>query len=178
LSSPERVSQGANDRRGARGDGVSRGRLPFGKLGQRANDVGRATCASRRMRWWVQLARCVLETGFRLQRPVARKPGFLGRFVVWSGLAGRENAQSPCPGSRLRPAMHAELAIDVAGVGLDGVEREVEPGRDLGVGQPVGNECKHLSFAVAQRLDQIRFGGLRFGWGSLLRLGCRLNLSG
>jgi hypothetical protein len=49
---------------------------------------------------------------------------------------GGQETQSSGPGNRLRPVVDAEFAIDIAGVGLDRVQREEEPGSDLGIGQP------------------------------------------
>jgi len=42
-------------------------------------------------------------------------------LLSWCGAqsGGGQEAQRPCSGNRLRPAVDAELAIDVAGVGLD-----------------------------------------------------------
>jgi hypothetical protein len=48
---------------------------------------------------------------------------------------GGQETQSSRPGNRLRPAVDAELAVDVAGVGLDRVQRKEKPGSDLGIGQ-------------------------------------------
>ena len=65
--------------------------------------------------------------------------------ILGSGqLGGEQNPQSPCPGNRTCPVVDAKLAIDVAGVGLDRVQRELEPGRDLGVGQPFGDQLQHF----------------------------------
>ena len=50
--------------------------------------------------------------------------------------------------------MDAKLAIDVAGMGLDCVQREEEPGGDLGIGQPFGDELQDLELALAQWLDE------------------------
>jgi hypothetical protein len=51
--------------------------------------------------------------------------------------------------------MYLELAIDVAGVGLDRVQRKNKPGRDLSIAQPLGNELEHFKLTLAQRLDRI-----------------------
>ena len=56
--------------------------------------------------------------------------------------------------------MHIEFAVDIAGVGLDRVQRQEKPGGDFLIGQPFGDELEYLEFALAQRLNQVRFGGL------------------
>ena len=52
--------------------------------------------------------------------------------------------------------MYAELAVDIAGVGFDRVQREEKPGRDLPIGQPFGDELEHFELAFAQGFDQGR----------------------
>ena len=69
------------------------------------------------------------------------------------GLDGGQNLQGPCPGNRLRPAADTELGIDIAGVGLDRVQREEKPGSDFWIGQSFGDELEDTQFAFAQRLD-------------------------
>jgi hypothetical protein len=49
-------------------------------------------------------------------------------------LGGGQNPQSPGPGNRLRPVVGTQLAIDVAGVGLDCVQSEEKPGSDFWIG--------------------------------------------
>jgi hypothetical protein len=58
--------------------------------------------------------------------------------------------------NRLRPAVHIEFVIDVAGVVLDRVQLEEEPGSNLTVGTSVGDGVENLQFALAQGLDQFR----------------------
>ena len=76
---------------------------------------------------------------------------------------GLEQAQFPPTRHSLRPAVHLELAVDIAGVGLDRVQREEEPGSDLGIGQPCGDEFEYLAFALGQRLDQLGLGDSSLG---------------
>ena len=52
--------------------------------------------------------------------------------------------------------MYIEFAVDVACMGLDRVQREKEPGCDLSIGQPFGDEFKHFQFAFTQRFDESR----------------------
>ena len=78
------------------------------------------------------------------------------------GLGGVQNPQITCPGNRLRPVVDTELAVDIVGMGLDRVQREEEPGSDLWIGQPFGDELQHFEFAFAQWLYQVRSGGLSF----------------
>ena len=47
---------------------------------------------------------------------------------------GGQDTQSSRSGNRLRPAVDTEFAVDVAGVGLDRVQREEKPGSDLSIG--------------------------------------------
>ena len=47
-------------------------------------------------------------------------------------------------GYGLGAAMHIELAIDIASMGLDRVQREEKPGSDFTIGQPFGNESEYL----------------------------------
>ena len=49
--------------------------------------------------------------------------------------------------------MHVELAVNIAGVGLDRVQGEEKPGSDLWIGQSCGDELEYLKFAFAQRLE-------------------------
>ena len=57
---------------------------------------------------------------------------------------GGQDPKSSCPGYRLRPAVDTEFPIDVAGMGLDGVQRDKEPGGNLAVGQALGDELEYL----------------------------------
>ena len=86
------------------------------------------------------------------------------RILSWVSRqsGGGQYTQSPCPGNRLRPVVDTELAVDIVGMGLDRVQREEEPGSDLWIGQPFGDELQHFEFAFAQWLNQVRSGGLSF----------------
>jgi len=67
---------------------------------------------------------------------------------------GGENAQRFGFGNGLRPILDAEFAVNVAGVPLDGGQRDEEPLGDFLVGQPLGDEAEQLDLALAQRFDQ------------------------
>ena len=45
--------------------------------------------------------------------------------------------------------MYIEFAIDIAGVGLDGVQSEEEPGCDVLIGRALGDEPEDFEFALA-----------------------------
>jgi hypothetical protein len=64
------------------------------------------------------------------------------RAPVRSG--GGQETQGSRPDNCPRPVVDPEFAIDVASVALDGVQCEEKPGSDFGIGQPFGNEPKHL----------------------------------
>ena len=57
---------------------------------------------------------------------------------------GGQDSKSSCPGYRLRPAVDTEFPIYVAGVGLDGIQRDKELGGNLAVGQALGDEFEDL----------------------------------
>ncbi len=48
----------------------------------------------------------------------------------------------------------AEFTIDIAGVNLDRVQREVQPIGDFLIGQPLGDELEYFQFPFAERLQQ------------------------
>jgi hypothetical protein len=77
-------------------------------------------------------------------------------FYISEQLFGGQQPQSPCLGNRLCPAADDELGIDIAGVGLDRVHREKEPGRDLWIGQPFGDELEYLELTFAQGFNRSR----------------------
>lgn len=54
--------------------------------------------------------------------------------------------------------MNIELAVDIASVDLDSIQREVEPLGDLPIGQPVGDQVQHFHFAIAEGFNQWRSG--------------------
>jgi hypothetical protein len=70
------------------------------------------------------------------------------RAWFWSG-GGRRSHEAAAIGhcDGLGPALHSELAEDVAQVGLDGVFGEVELCGDLAVGSTVCQLLQHLAFA-------------------------------
>ena len=59
-------------------------------------------------------------------------------------LGVRQDPQSPCLGNRLCPVVDTELSVDVVGMGLDRVQREDEPGRDLWIGQAFSDELEYF----------------------------------
>ena len=75
-------------------------------------------------------------------------------FPCGARSGGRQKTQSPRPCDRLRPAVDAELAVDVAGVRLDRVQREEKPGSNFPTGQSLGDELQHFDFAFTQRFDE------------------------
>ena len=66
--------------------------------------------------------------------------------------------------------MHVEFTVDIAGVGLDCVDRDEKPGADLLIRESVGDELEHLKFTFAERFDQLRLGELSFWGDGWLRL--------
>jgi LuxR family transcriptional regulator, maltose regulon positive regulatory protein len=77
----------------------------------------------------------------------------------WTGLAGatgggREQAQVAGPGDRLGPVVGAELGVEVAHVGLDGVDRDVQLAGDFRPGQVGRQVAQHAQLAVAQRFHR------------------------
>jgi hypothetical protein len=53
---------------------------------------------------------------------------------LFEHLRGRKYPQCPGPGNGLRPAVNAELAVDIVGMYLDGTQREEEPLSNFTVG--------------------------------------------
>src|SRR5918998_4684675 len=64
----------------------------------------------------------------------------------------RKQLEVPCPGNGLGAVVRAELAVDVARVGLDGAHGDEEVSGDLRVGLARGEEAQHLQLSRAQRL--------------------------
>ena len=89
--------------------------------------------------------------------------------LVAAQLDGGQDPQGSSPGDCLRPVVGVEFAIDIAGVGLDRVQREEKPGSDFLIGQSFGDELQYFKFALAQRFNQIRFLSLRYRWTRGLR---------
>ena len=61
-----------------------------------------------------------------------------------------QNSQSSCLGNRTCPVVGTEFAVDIAGVNLDCVQREVKPVSDFLIGQPLGDELEHFQFALTK----------------------------
>ena len=72
----------------------------------------------------------------------------------------RVGHQSPMPAAGCRPPRsprgHVELAVHAAHVGLQRVERHVQRGRDLPVGEAAAQVAQHGHLPLAERLDQRR----------------------
>jgi hypothetical protein len=81
--------------------------------------------------------------------PLARQALWSFSSKGWQGFDGAQAPQSSSPGNCLRPATDTEFAVDIAGVGLDRVQREEQPGRDLAIGQSLSDELKHFELAFA-----------------------------
>ena len=47
----------------------------------------------------------------------------------------------------MRPIINTKLAVYIAGVDFDCVQREVKPSSDFLVGQPLGDELEYFNFA-------------------------------
>jgi hypothetical protein len=77
-----------------------------------------------------------------------------GRHGGGDPAGGRGQRQGRCPrGSRelhearqLMAVRHLELPEQRRHVALDGALRDIEPGRDLGVGEVLAEQLEHLSF--------------------------------
>lgn len=72
--------------------------------------------------------------------PVATRQILLSWNVMRSG-RGQES-QGPCSSNCLGPVVDTELAVDVACVDLDCVQREVGPGGDFTIDRSIGEECE------------------------------------
>src|SRR4028118_124949 len=71
------------------------------------------------------------------------------RFQAVRRLDGGQHTQRSRPSNRLRPVVDGELAVDIAGMDLDRMQREVEPGRNLLIGQPFRDVVEHFKLAFA-----------------------------
>ena len=69
------------------------------------------------------------------------------RFQAPRLLGGGQNSKSSCLGNSLCTVVDTESAIDIAGVDLDRVQKEVKPGGDFLIGQPFGDELEHFKFS-------------------------------
>jgi len=67
----------------------------------------------------------------------------------------RDEAEFLCLGRGFAPIVHAELAVDVFEVGLDGVDGDVQRLRYLLVGLAIGEQIQDFQFALTQRLYEI-----------------------
>jgi hypothetical protein len=72
-----------------------------------------------------------------------------------------QDPQGSAPGNRLCAILDCKFGEYIAGVDLDRVQREIEPGSDFLVGQPFGDEVEYFAFALAERLDPFRLGASR-----------------
>ena len=52
-------------------------------------------------------------------------------------------------GDSLGAVVDVEFAVNAAGVGFNGVQREIKAGGDLGIGQALGDEFQDFEFALA-----------------------------
>ncbi len=66
-------------------------------------------------------------------------------------------------GGGLTAVVHAQFAIDVLEVSLDGVDRHTQDLRDLLVALAADEQAQDVEFALAQRLDEWLGGDVRGG---------------
>src|SRR5690242_11472742 len=84
----------------------------------------------------------------RAYRPAAQTPVTALRLSA-GGAPGAHGGGAP-EGDRLLAAPNAQLAVDGAGVGLHGVERDVELARDLPLGERSREEAQDRPLALAE----------------------------
>ena len=73
----------------------------------------------------------------------------MSRFTTATALTARsEQAQFLCAAHSVTPAVGAELAVDHPLMAFHGVDRQVELGGDLGVGQGAREVAQDVLFAV------------------------------
>jgi hypothetical protein len=65
-----------------------------------------------------------------------------------------EQFERPATCDRLCPAGDAQLSENVINVPFDCADLDVQPGRDLGIRQSIGDQTQHFQFAFTERLDQ------------------------
>ena len=76
------------------------------------------------------------------------------RRTAWGGSLQEAQLSGAC--DRLPAPADAQLAIDLAVVPLDGVDREVEFLADLAVREAGGEEAQDLQLAIVEGLDEGR----------------------
>lgn len=74
-------------------------------------------------------------------------------------LGGRDHARLVCDDRGSGPVLHAEPGQDGAHMGLDGAFDDVQPARDLGVGEPRAQVGEDLAFPGGERVDALPGGG-------------------
>ena len=77
------------------------------------------------------------------------------RKELWWRLSLSYDTQCPGLSHRLGAVLDAQFAIDVAGMNLYGVQREIKPVSDFLIGQPFSDELQHFQFALAERFNEI-----------------------
>ena len=99
---------------------------------------------------------CTALAGFVHAAVVARQVYFVG--VPGDGADGSSGRPGDGPSELASPLdsllarRHAELAIDAAGVRLDGIERDVQLGADLALRQLAAEQSENRQLRVAERL--------------------------
>ncbi len=84
-----------------------------------------------------------------------------------------EQAERFCARDRVRSRCYAQLAVQLADVGLDGVQRDVQPRADLALGETGREAPQHGELGRAGFLDEGRSSGIRSGGGEVLLDGGR-----
>jgi len=65
-----------------------------------------------------------------------------------------QDVQSPASGHRFLAIVDAQLVINIAGVRLDGGQRDEQPAADLAIRQIFRQQVEYFQLAGAQRLDE------------------------
>ena len=97
--------------------------------------------------------------------------GQTGVYFLRGGVEWLEQLQVFGPRHGLGPVRHSQFTEDGRRVSFDCAGRNVEPGADLGVGQPLGQGAQDLQFPAGQRLHDLgqavrSGGGLGAGGGA------------